>query len=80
MSGTQHLVTMANDIANFFAAESDRKVAVDGVLNHLRKYWEPRMRRQIVAHLREHGGEGLGEIARAAVMRLAEVESVARTA
>jgi formate dehydrogenase subunit delta len=71
----EHLVTMANDIANFFAAEPDRAVAVDGVLNHIRKFWEPRMRRKIVAHLRESGGSDLSELARAAVTKLAEVDT-----
>ena len=49
------LVKMANDIAAFFAAEPERKAAVDGVANHLKRYWEPRMRRQILAML--DGGE-----------------------
>ena len=74
---TGHLVTMANDIANFFAAESDRAVAVEGVLNHLRKFWDPRMRRKIVAHLHESGGAGLGDLAREAVAQLAQVDAVA---
>ena len=80
MSSSGHLVTMANDIANFFAAEPDRAAAVDGVLNHLRKYWEPRMRRQIVAHLRESGGEDLSELACAAVAKLADTDALARSA
>lgn len=69
-----HLVTMANDISNFFAAEPDHQLAVDGVLNHLRKFWEPRMRRQIIAHWRDHHGEGLSDLAREAVERLAAVD------
>jgi formate dehydrogenase subunit delta len=71
----ERLAEMANDIANFFAAEPERQVAIDGVCNHLRRYWEPRMRKQIVAHVREHGGEGLSELARAAVLKLAEVDT-----
>jgi len=39
------LIRMANDIAAFFAAEPDRKVAVTGVANHIVRFWEPRMRR-----------------------------------
>ena len=70
----EHLVTMANDIANFFAAEPDRQVAVDGVFTHLKRYWVPRMREQIVQHVREHGPGGLSEIAAAAVQRLAEAQ------
>jgi formate dehydrogenase subunit delta len=65
----EHLVRMANDIADFFAAEPSEEEAVRGVLNHFTRYWEARMRAQIVEHYHA-GGEGLSEIARAAVARL----------
>ena len=70
----ERLVAMANDIANFFHAEPDRTVAIDGVVGHLRRFWEPRMRRKIVAHLNETGGEDLNELARAAVAKLAQTD------
>ena len=75
-SGADHLVQMANDIGNFFASESDRDVAVAGVAAHIRRFWEPRMRRKIYAHL-EAGGEGLSELARAALRQLADKERAA---
>jgi formate dehydrogenase subunit delta len=65
----ESLVRMANDIAAFFASEPDRGVAVDAIATHLRRYWAPRMRRQIRAHL-DMGGEGLVDLARDAVARL----------
>jgi len=71
----ERLVEMANDIANFFAADPDRQAGLDGMLNHLRKFWEPRMRRQIVAHVRAHGSAGLSALAAAAIERLAEVDA-----
>jgi formate dehydrogenase subunit delta len=62
-----HLVTMANQIADFFETSNpDRAEAVLATASHLRNFWEPRMRREIVAHL-SAGGEGLKEIARDAV-------------
>ncbi len=67
----ERLVTMANQIADYFAAEPDQQVAIAGAAGHLRRFWDPRMRKQIVAHLAD-SGEGLNEIARAAVARLAE--------
>jgi formate dehydrogenase subunit delta len=73
----ERLVTMANDIAHFFAADPDRQAALDGVVNHLKKFWEPRMRKQIVAHVRTHGTDGLHDLARDAVAKLAESEAVA---
>ncbi|MCA8965351.1 MAG: formate dehydrogenase subunit delta [Planctomycetes bacterium] len=43
------LTRMANQIAEFFAAEPDAKVGVAGVVNHIQKFWEPRMRKAILA-------------------------------
>jgi formate dehydrogenase subunit delta len=76
----ERLAEMANDIANFFAAEPDRNVAIDGMRSHLKKFWEPRMRRQIVAYLRDHGGAGMSDLAREAVARLGETEAAAASA
>jgi len=67
----ERLAAMANDIANFFAAEPDREIAIEGVRNHLLRFWEPRMREQIIAYLRTNNGEGLNALARAAVAALA---------
>jgi formate dehydrogenase subunit delta len=35
---------MANQIGEFFSAYPDRAEALDGIANHIRKFWEPRMR------------------------------------
>lgn len=71
---TEHLVTMANDIANFFrGAEPDN--AARSVADHLRRYWDPTMRKAIIAHYAE-GGRGLSDIARAAVGLLPGAASV----
>jgi len=72
---TEHLVRMVNDIADYFRAEPDRGLAVAGVSNHLKKFWDPRMRTQIIAHVREHGGEGLSELGQAAVIQLREMDA-----
>ncbi|MEO6689668.1 MAG: formate dehydrogenase subunit delta [Dokdonella sp.] len=72
----ESLVRMANDIGNFFASEPDRATAIAGIANHIRRYWEPRMRRHIYAHL-DAGGEGLDDLARAAVQQLADKERAA---
>lgn len=67
MSGGK-IVTMANQIAGFFAAYPEDS-AVASTADHIRKFWDPVMRRQIRAHL-EAGGEGLSPIARKAVEAL----------
>jgi formate dehydrogenase subunit delta len=65
----ERLVTMANDIASYFAAEPDRAVAVEGIRDHLTKFWDPVMRRQLKAHITA-GGDGLLPLAGEAVERL----------
>ena len=64
-----HLVKMANEIGAFFASEPDPAVGARAVSDHLRRYWEPRMRTAIVAHAGA-GGVGLTPIARQAVLLL----------
>jgi formate dehydrogenase subunit delta len=66
----EHLVSMANDIGNFFNAEPDKSEAAKGVANHLRRFWDPRMRREIIAHYKS-GGEGLNDVPRSAIAILA---------
>lgn len=64
----ERLVMMANQIGKFFAPQ--RKTdPVAAVADHLEKFWDPRMRSLIVAHL-EAGGAGLDSVALAAVGRL----------
>jgi formate dehydrogenase subunit delta len=62
------LIAMANQIGQFFKAQGEAAV-VDGVEDHLRRFWDPRMRREIVAAL-ECRGEGLTPGVREAVRRL----------
>jgi formate dehydrogenase subunit delta len=67
----ERLVSMANDIGAFFNADPDKAEAAKNIASHLRRFWDPRMRRQIVAHYRE-GGAGLDDVVRSAVRLLAE--------
>jgi formate dehydrogenase subunit delta len=69
-SGVDNLVKMANNIEAFFRAEPDRDTAVSGIESHLRRFWDPRMRKAIVAHV-QAGGAGLGELVTLAVQKLA---------
>jgi formate dehydrogenase subunit delta len=63
----EHLVQMANDIGNFFRAEPDREEAIAGIARHIASFWTRSMRRKIAAH----GEEGLDELPREALRRLA---------
>ena len=59
-------MAMATPIAHKGAVAGAQSVA-----NHIKRYWDPRMRREIVAHFKEKGGAGLDPIARSAVALLA---------
>ncbi|MEJ1966952.1 MAG: formate dehydrogenase subunit delta [Gammaproteobacteria bacterium] len=68
------LIKMANQIGAFFDGEGGLDHPEEAALltaTHLRKYWEPRMRIQIIEHLQSHDGEGLDEVARSGVALLA---------
>lgn len=70
---TNNMVHRANQIALFFSSYP-RDEAIASVTDHLKKFWEPRMRRQIVQYVAE-GGTGLHELALEAVRRLKDQPS-----
>ncbi|HKY01416.1 MAG TPA: formate dehydrogenase subunit delta [Burkholderiales bacterium] len=70
----QLLVKMANQIESFFRSEPDRALAVKGIAGHIQRFWDPRMRTQIVAHV-QAGGEGLGTLAVDAVKSLPPISA-----
>jgi len=70
VSDDNRLVTMANQIGWFFAPQRQDEPAA-AIATHIRKFWDPRMRAAIIAHL-EHGGAGLDAPVRDAVRRLKE--------
>ena len=53
----EDMLRMANQIAAFFNG-SGPEVAVRDAAEHINKFWDPRMRAALIAHL-EKGGEGL---------------------
>jgi len=69
-SSTEHLVEMAIDIGNYFRAEPDQDAARAGILQHIERFWEPRMRRKMKAYLVDTGGEGLEPLVREALAGL----------
>ena len=52
-----NMIHMANQIALYFAAYP-HQTAVDGVADHLQKFWEKRMRQQLHTYI-SGGGTGL---------------------
>jgi len=68
----QYLVDMVNDIGAFFDAESGHAEAPKSVASHVSRFWDPRMRREIIAHYQKSGGAGLSDVALKAVALLAQ--------
>jgi formate dehydrogenase subunit delta len=65
---TENLVRMANQIGTFFEAMPDRAVALEEMAQHIRKFWEPRMRKQLLEHV-DQSGDGLNQMAAEALAR-----------
>ncbi|HEY4214341.1 MAG TPA: formate dehydrogenase subunit delta [Steroidobacteraceae bacterium] len=65
------LIRMANQISSFFTTESPPGKAPADVATHLRRYWDPRMREQIITYYEQRQGAGLDDNARDAVGLLA---------
>jgi len=64
------LARMANQIADFFAPMPEG-AATEGAATHLRRYWTPKMIREIIEYT-DSGYEGLSATAARAVRSLKE--------
>lgn len=72
MNNIPHLISLANRIGAFFEAMPDRAEGVEGIANHIQKFWEPRMRIAMLKFLETQpdgqlGETGLSEIALQAI-------------
>jgi formate dehydrogenase subunit delta len=73
----QRLVHMANQVADFFRSYGEAE-AIKCTADHLKSFWEPRMRREMAAHLANNAGAGLSHIALEAVKVMAAKDTAAR--
>jgi formate dehydrogenase subunit delta len=64
----EKLAYMANQIGRFFETQR-QETAVDAIYDHLVKFWDPRMRKAIVAQ-HSDGKSALDPLVREAVARL----------
>jgi formate dehydrogenase subunit delta len=62
------LVYMANQIGKFFQYQKEDEVVL-GIANHIRKFWDPRMRTAIFAYV-DQGAEGLDPKVKEALLYL----------
>jgi formate dehydrogenase subunit delta len=74
------LIKMANQIGEFFQGANDPSQVPKDVAVHLTRYWDPRMRAQIIDYCRERHGAGLTDTARAGVEILGQEAARAEAA
>lgn len=76
-----NLIEMANQIGMFFDSLPDRDEALTGIAEHIRKFWEPRMRRTLLNALDGDAEEaGFTEIVLAALTKYRDSLTPAATA
>lgn len=68
MQPSEKLVMMANQIIRNLAIQGEER-AVEATADHIRKFWDPRMRSMIAKHLAA-GGDGLEPMTRRALESL----------
>ena len=52
----EHLIAMANQIGAFYESMKNRDEALEQLANHIRMFWDPRMRRALLSMM---PGEGV---------------------
>ena len=63
-----NLVRMVNQIGAFFETMPDRTEALQELAMHLKKFWDPRMRRALLELIESHGGDGISDVVRRAAL------------
>ena len=56
----EHLIKMANQIAENFAFSGGEESQVAAVVDHLTRFWAPPMKQHLLEYV-EQGGEGISE-------------------
>jgi formate dehydrogenase subunit delta len=61
------LIKMVNEIGDFFTGASEPELVARDVANHLKRYWEARMLKQMLSYYEQRQGAGLTDVAKSAV-------------
>jgi formate dehydrogenase subunit delta len=72
-SRPEKLIYMANQIGKFCTSQG-AETAPAAIAEHIKKFWDPRMRKTIIAYL-EAGGEGLDPPVYAAIESLRKAQT-----
>lgn len=63
-----HLVTMANQIGDFFKSYPDAEQAKKDIVMHIKRFWALNMRLQLIEHA-QASAEGLNPMVKEAVLQ-----------
>lgn len=63
-----NLVRMVNQIGAFFETMPDRTEALQELAMHLKKFWDPRMRKALLELIESNGGDGISDVVRRAAL------------
>lgn len=63
----ERLITMANQIGDFYEAFPDQAQAQKDIVQHINKFWAKSMRDEMQSYVENNGGEGLSPIVLGAV-------------
>ena len=63
-----NLIRMVNQIGAFFETMPDRTEALQELAMHLKKFWDPRMRRALLELIESHGSDGISDVVRRAAL------------
>jgi formate dehydrogenase subunit delta len=63
-----HLVTMANQIGDFFKSYPDAEQAKKDIVMHIKRFWALNMRLQLIEHA-QASAEGLEPLVKEAVLQ-----------
>jgi formate dehydrogenase subunit delta len=63
-----NLINMANQIGVFYESMPDRSEAMRDMVTHLKKFWDPRMRRALLERV-DSGNHGLSPLVLNAVQQ-----------
>jgi formate dehydrogenase subunit delta len=64
-----NLIKMANKIGQFFESQPDHDAALTGIAAHIRNFWDPRMRAQLLEYIDKNKDISLTPIVLAAIQR-----------
>lgn len=65
---TNNLIKMANQIGYFFESMPNRAQAIEDIASHIKRFWEPRMRRAILESIDQQQDAAMSEIVREAIL------------